>query len=73
MPKDLQTVKAVLPRRSIYIMEGDSRTKWKHAIFKIGKAAGARADKPPLWNPQSFRRSITLRCTKTYNEMELER
>jgi hypothetical protein len=25
----------VLPRRSIYVMSGDARVKWKHAISKV--------------------------------------
>lgn len=73
LPAGSKTVKAVLPRRSIYIMEDEARTLWKHGIFKVGKAVGARGDIPPAWNPDNYRRSLTLRCTKTYNAFELER
>jgi hypothetical protein len=54
-------------------MEDEARTLWKHGIFKVGKAVGARGDIPPAWNPDNYRRSLTLRCTKTYNAFELER
>ncbi len=60
-------VEIELPRRSIYIMSGPSRTDWKHAISPI-------EDKSPRsqnWNP-GFRRSLTMRTVKWYSNAVLQ-
>ena len=60
-------VEIELPRRSIYIMSGPSRTDWKHAISPI-------EDKSPPsqnWNP-GFRRSLTMRTVKWYSDAVLQ-
>ena len=60
-------VEIELPRRSIYIMSGPSRTDWKHAISPI-------EDKSPPsqnWNP-GFRRSLTMRAVKWYSNAVLQ-
>ena len=63
-------VEIELPRRSIYIMSGPSRTDWKHAISPIIK----KEDKSPPsqnWNP-GFRRSLTMRTVKWYSDAVLQ-
>jgi hypothetical protein len=60
-------VEIELPRRSIYIMSGPSRTDWRHAISPI-------EDKSPPsqnWNP-GFRRSLTMRTVKWYSDAVLQ-
>lgn len=60
-------VEIELPRRSIYIMSGPSRTDWEHAISPI-------EDKSPPslnWNP-GFRRSLTMRTFKWYSNAVLQ-
>ena len=60
-------VEIELPRRSIYIMSGPSRTDWRHAISPI-------EDKSPPslnWNP-GFRRSLTMRTVKWYSNAVLQ-
>ena len=48
--KEKRRVKVALPRRSIYIMSGDARFPWKHAIFKTGSALEPHEPPPPHWN-----------------------
>ena len=57
------TVNVLLPRRSVYVMTGESRVAWKHGIFYTGREDTAR----PSWNPDGCRRSYTLRATKTFS------
>jgi 2OG-Fe(II) oxygenase superfamily len=69
--RDFTSVTLLLPRRSVYIMSGDSRKLWKHSIAYISKVAkGVKV--VPAWNHQDARRSIILRATKTYNTVWLE-
>jgi len=68
-----ESVKVVLPRRSIYVMcAGDARLKWKHGIVKVDDI-GPGVEAPPAWAKSSqglaVRRCYTLRCTKSYNEI----
>jgi len=53
--KGFESVIVKLPRNSVYIMSGDSRTKWKHSIISN------REYKAPDWNIYKMRRSILLR------------
>jgi hypothetical protein len=65
------TKKITLPRRSIYMLSGDARYVYKHAISKINKCDSELANKS--WNPEGIRRSLTLRCTKVFETMLLEK
>lgn len=62
----LQNVRVELPRRSIYIMTGESRCDWDHSLDGVMRP-GFGADAAQVWNPEGMRRSLTFRCTKTYN------
>lgn len=64
-----------LPRGSIYIMTGRSRTDWKHAIYRTGAAGlvGSGTAAPPPWNPLGWRRSWTFRATKVFQLATLRR
>ena len=64
-----QKVHVPLPRRSIYIMTGPSRTAWKHSLDQVSVGA---AGPLPHWNPLGHRRSFTFRCTKTYEVESLK-
>ena len=61
----LQNVRVELPRRSIYIMTGESRCDWDHSLDGVMRP-GFGADAAQVWNPEGMRRSLTFRCTKTY-------
>jgi len=50
-------------------MSGASRVDWKHGIRKQPK----NIPQTPSWNPHSMRRSLTLRATKPYSDVCLER
>jgi len=58
-------------------MTGLCRWQWKHGIFSVGKAfaeAGGGAEPAaPHWNPRNARKSWTLRATKGFNMLQLER
>lgn len=57
-----QVVRMELPRRSIYLMTGESRTEWKHAIVAIPtKEFIKKSIDVPDWNTCGMRRSIILR------------
>ena len=64
-----------LPRGSIYIMTGRSRTDWKHAIYRTGASGliGSGMAAPPPWNPLGWRRSWTFRATKVFQLATLRR
>jgi hypothetical protein len=72
--KSLPNVRVWLPRRSIYVMAGDSRRLWKHGLFRAGMAGleGREQARPPSFNPLNWRRSWTLRSTKVYQQAWLE-
>jgi len=63
-------VDIVLPRRSIYIMCGEARVKYMHAIHSVNNVINkVVTDVPtggPKWNPDNLRFSLTLRSTKAY-------
>ena len=61
-------VEIEIPRRSIYIMSGPSRTDWKHEISKIADTSPPS----PEWNPRGFRRSLNLRTAKWYSDAVLQ-
>ena len=61
-----------LPRRSIYIMSGESRTLWKHGIRPQTASRLAAFSAPPPWNPLGARRSIILRCQKAFSDACLQ-
>ncbi len=71
-----KTKKVLLPRRSIYVMSGDARYLYKHAISKINKIDDANDLANDLankeWNKKGIRRSFTLRCSKIYETVYLE-
>lgn len=62
-----------LPRRSIYVMSGESRWRWKHGIAKLSPKNLCDFPPPPTWNPYGLRRSLTLRATKAFSDVTLER
>lgn len=64
--KTLQNVRVELPRRSVYVMTGESRTDWKHSLNGVLRP-GFGVHAPLCWNPEGMRRSLTFRCTKQYN------
>jgi hypothetical protein len=72
-PKDsTKTRRIILPRKSIYVFSGNSRYDYKHAISKINLVPGVEhANKS--WNPTGIRRSFTLRSTKVYETVVLEK
>jgi len=74
-PKDpSKTKKIVLPRRSIYVFSGDSRYLYKHAISKINTLSTKDAEPAnKFWNSTGIRRSFTLRSTKVYETVFLEK
>jgi hypothetical protein len=75
-PRDRPVDRRVwLPRGSIYIMTGLSRTDWKHGVFRTGKAglSGGEDAPAPAWNPHGWRRSWTFRATKVYQLVALRR
>ena len=47
------------------LLTGESRIAWKHGIERVGRSPGEPP--PPAWNPNSMRRSLTARTTKTYS------
>lgn len=61
---DGRVIKVALPRRSMYIFSGEARNFWKHSIWNVGWGAGADAQP---------RRSITMRCSRTWEHTELVR
>lgn len=63
-------IEVVLPRGSIYVMSGDARTEWMHGIESNPENS---QDDVPSWNPHRLRRSLTLRSTKTFSDIYLER
>jgi len=71
--KGSEKVQIRLPRRSIYIMSGPSRTEWKHGISKMSAKNLKDFPSYPEWNPLGMRRSLTLRCTKAVSDAFLER
>ena len=66
------SVDVPLPRRSIYVMTGESRVDWKHAVVPLPRAPAPPAE-VPWWNRGGWRRSLTLRATKPYSDVALER
>lgn len=57
-----QVVRMELPRRSVYLMTGESRTDWKHAVVAIPlKEFTKKSSDIPDWNINNMRRSIILR------------
>jgi len=58
-----------LPRRSMYIMTGEARLNFKHGL-RTQKSKGFAS--PPDWNPNNYRRSLTLRHTKCFSDICLE-
>ena len=58
-----------LPRRSIYVMTGDSRFHYKHGL-RTQKPANFAP--PSHWNPNNLRRCLTLRHTKCFSDISLE-
>jgi hypothetical protein len=50
-----------LPRGSIYVMSGDSRSKYRHSILASTKKRLSEVEKPSDWNVTGERRSITMR------------
>lgn len=60
-----------MPRRSLYVLSGASRTEWRHGVNRVGGGVGAAL--APSWNPQRTRRSLTLRASKTFNVTSLRR
>jgi hypothetical protein len=64
LESDRVVVKVALPRRSIYVFSGAARKLWDHHIEDVGW--GGYPDARP-------RRSITLRCSRTWERMELDR
>ena len=71
--KGSEKVKIRIPRRSIYIMTGPSRTEWKHGISKMSTKNLKDFPSYPEWNPLGMRRSLTLRCTKAVSDAFLAR
>jgi len=65
-------VEVTLPRRSIYVMTGDARLRWKHGILPQSKARLAALPPAASWNPWNVRRSLTFRCTKYYSDAYLQ-
>ena len=63
-----KSVRVQLPRRSMYIMSGQSRTDWKHGIMKQKPT-----NQPPVWNKLNMRKSLTFRSTKVFSDVYLER
>tara|TARA_B110000977_G_scaffold188625_1_gene257117 strand:- start:21976 stop:23031 length:1056 start_codon:yes stop_codon:yes gene_type:complete len=61
------SVEVTLPRRSIYIMSGDSRHLWRHGIKLLDEAE----HDAPVWNKACVRRSQTLRAFKPYSNSVL--
>ena len=70
-----QNIDILLPRRSIYIMQDDARFDWKHAILKNTKSRmkeySTLNDAPPSWNPKNQRRSVTMRTTRIFDDIQL--
>ena len=67
-------VEVYLPRRSVYIMSGDSRTEWKHGVMHITAGRQAAFGSLPEWNQDlMYRRSITLRLQKFFSDEVLKR
>lgn len=74
---DNVSVRVWLPRRSIYVMSGDSRNLWEHAITKLtklGKTPGGvggtgfvhlqqAAEPVPEWNSEHLRRTVPPKRT----------
>ena len=58
-----------LPRRSIYVMTGQSRFDFKHGLRTQNPANFAP---PSHWNPNNLRRCLTLRHTKCFSDISLE-
>lgn len=57
-----QVVTMELPRLSVYVMSGESRTLWKHSIRAIPSKEFFKKDSTiPEWNTKMMRRSIILR------------
>ena len=48
-----------MPRRSIYVMSGDARTEFKHAIAKLSTKNLKDFPAVPSWNTYGMRRSLT--------------
>jgi hypothetical protein len=68
LPPGRDSIRVVLPRRSIYVMSGASRYDWKHGIVKH------RPTHPsPSWNTNNLRISLTLRSKKVFSDVYLER
>lgn len=69
VPKDgRDSIRVVLPRRSIYVMSGASRYDWKHGIDKHQPTHPS-----PSWNSNNLRISLTLRSKKVFSDVYLER
>jgi alkylated DNA repair dioxygenase AlkB len=67
--KNSYAVELDLPRRSMYIMTRDARLNFKHGLRAQNPK---RFASPPDWNPNNYRRSITLRHTKCFSDICLE-
>lgn len=66
-------VRVALPRRSIYVLSGEARYRWKHGLKATTGAAALRAARAaaPSWNPGCERRSITFRSTRAWSDLVL--
>ena len=69
-PSNKFVVEVDLPRRSIYIMTGEARVSYKHGIRTQRPEMFAP---PSNWNPLNYRRCLTMRHTKCYSDMYIER
>ena len=65
----IEVVRIPLPRRSIYILEGQARYS---PGYTHGLEWPANREAPPEWNPAGERRSRTYRATKAWNLFCLE-
>ena len=62
-----RSVKVPIHRRSMFVLTGAARSAWKHAIVDVGQVGNQQG------SSHLPRRSITLRSTRTWERMELER